>query len=168
VIVRRFLSDAPRMMPLVPRKPSAKSGSGQLRDAVAIVVRRGDGAFLSVRRPSDDPHLPSIWGLPAVNLAPSERPEQAAVRAAKQKLGVDAVVRRRVGCETVDRPSFRLRLTEFEVDVVKGKPAVPQSDRSITQYVDCRYSTDPASLIPGARIGSACCRVFLREHGLTW
>lgn len=151
------------------RVPETKiAGATEVRNAVAIVVTRADGAFLSVRRPSDDPHLPNVWGLPAVNMRADEASEHAAVRAAQEKLGIVASIRRRVGCETVARPTFALHLTEFEVDVVDGTPQVPQADNSITQYVEARFTKDLTSLIDAARRGSACCRILLRDHGVPW
>jgi ADP-ribose pyrophosphatase YjhB (NUDIX family) len=140
----------------------------EIRNAVAIVIERPDGAFLSVRRPSNDPHLPDVWGLPAANVAPNETPEEAAVRAAADKLGVRVRVKRRIGCETVGRPTFALHLTEYQVELLEGTPRVPQRDRSMTQYVASRYTTDLRSLIDAARRGSACCRIFLRDRGLNW
>ncbi len=140
----------------------------ETRNAVAIVINRKDGAFLSVRRPSDDPYLADVWGLPAVNQHDDESAEEAAVRAGREKLGVEVKVQRRVGCEVVVRPSFALHLTEFEVDVIGGSPQVPQSDQSITQYAAARFTHDISSLVSAARRGSACCRIFLRDQGLEW
>jgi 8-oxo-dGTP diphosphatase len=140
----------------------------EVRNAVAIVIRRDDGAVLSVRRPSDDPHLPDIWGLPAINMTEHESPEEAAIRAAKEKLGIAVKVKRRIGCETVSRPSFALHLTEYEVDVVGGHPQVPQADTSITQYVAARFTKDHRKFVAAARRGSACCRILLRELGIGW
>jgi 8-oxo-dGTP diphosphatase len=143
-------------------------GTMEIRNAVAIVIHDETGAFLSVRRPADDPHLADVWGLPAVNLRAGERPEEAAVRVGREKLGVAVAVRRQVGCETVARPDFAVHLTEFEVDVVEGTPQVPQSDPTITQYVGARFTDDVNSLIAAARRGSACCRIFLRDRGVLW
>lgn len=137
-------------------------------NAVAIVVSRADGAFLTVRRPKTDPYLPDVWGLPAINVNDGESSEDAAVRAAKEKLGIVAKVRRRVGCETVARPDFALHLTEFEIDVLEGCPQVPQRNAAITQYVEARYTDDVSLLADAARQGSACCRIFLRDHDYPW
>ena len=150
--------------------PSAvkERGTMEIRNAVAIVISDEDGAFLSVRRPADDPHLGDVWGLPAVNVREGELPEEAAVRAGLEKLGVVVRVGRRIGCETVPRPSFVIHLTEFEVDVVRGAPHVPQADPTITQYVTARFTHDVSTLVAAARRGSACCRIFLRDRGVSW
>lgn len=152
--------------------PSSTAGqpghAPEVREAVAIVIFTDSGKFLSVLRPANDPHLPDVWGLPAVNVAEGETSEQAAIRAARQKLGVTVTVRRRVGCETVARPSFCLHLTEYEVELLHGEPTVPQDDTTITQYVRARYTNDLHSLVDAARRGSACCRIFLRDRGIRW
>lgn len=140
----------------------------EIANAVAIVVRDANGAFLSVLRPHSDPHLPDVWGLPAIYLADDETAEQAAVRAGRQKLGVHVEVVRHVGCEVVARPTFALHLTEFEVQVTAGVPSVPQRDTAVTQYVSARFTDDARSLIAAARRGSACCRIFLRDAGVRW
>jgi 8-oxo-dGTP pyrophosphatase MutT (NUDIX family) len=140
----------------------------QVRNAVAIVIRREDGAVLSVQRPLDDPNLPGIWGLPAINMKSNECPEDAAVRAAKEKLGVVVKVKRRIGCETVGWPTFALHLTEYEVDVLDGRPSVPQDDPTITQYVSARFTKDHGKFVAAAQRGSACCRILLREIGIKW
>lgn len=139
-----------------------------VQKAVAMVLRREDGAFLSVQRPPSDQYLANVWGLPAGTIKTGETPENAVHRAAREKLGVHVRIRRCLGSEIVYRPTFELQMTEFEVEVITGTPQVPQKDESITQYVAARFTTDVSTLIEAAQRGSACCRVFLRDLEYPW
>jgi ADP-ribose pyrophosphatase YjhB (NUDIX family) len=139
-----------------------------VKQAVAIVIKDESDQFLSVRRPDDDASLPGVWGLPAVSLAEGETLHDAAMRAGLQKLGVRVRVGRCVGDERIARRTFVLHLTEFEVEILGGTPAVPQPDATVTQYADLRYTTDLTTLFDAARMGSACSRIFLRDNGVDW
>lgn len=138
------------------------------RRAVAIVIQRQDGRFLTVKRPRDGSDLSDVWGLPAVNLREGEHPECAAVRVGQEKLGVEVSVKRCVGTERVRWPEYDLELTEFEVELISGVPRVPQTDPSITQYVATRFTSDLSTLLTAARRGSACCRLLLQDRGRSW
>ena len=54
-----------------------------------------------------------------------------------------------------------LRLADYEATIVAGVPAVPQPDRSMTQYTACRFTGDADSLREAAARGSLCAQVFL-------
>ena len=114
--------------------------------------------LLLVRRPDDDEDLPSVWGLPAVTLAPGESEEEAVRRAGRDKLGVEV--------EPVERVGRELTMTDWEARIVSGRPAVPQPSAH-TQYTELRFG-EPSELLPAAREGSLCCRVLLRARGLDW
>jgi 8-oxo-dGTP diphosphatase len=146
-----------------------------VKRSVAVVVRRpgrpaaGDasaaGEFLIVRRPDDpgDP-LAGAWGLPAVSLRDGEDERAAVVRAGRVKLGVELAVGARIGEKSADRDGYRLRLADYEATVLAGVPAVPQPDHSVTQYTECRYTTDPGTLTGAAARGSLCAQVFLEDN----
>lgn len=139
-----------------------------VKNAVALVIRDADRRILTVKRPNDDVALGGVWGLPAAYVSPGEDLEQAAVRVGRKKLGVDIQPTRRIGADQVDRPRFVLRLTEFEARIVRGEPSVPQTDTSITQYVEMKYTAEPNLLIEAARRGSVCSRIYLEEVGVKW
>lgn len=82
-------------------------------------------------------------------------------------MGLEVEVLRRIGEEWIARARFVLHMVEFEVQLVAGVPAVPR-DESITQYVDLAYVSDPRLLVEAARLGSACSRIYLRDHGIDW
>ena len=137
-----------------------------IKRSVAIVVRDGHGRVLVVRRAGDDPDLPGVWGLPGASLREGESREQAAERAGRGKLGVEVRVGRHLGDEEVDRGDHLHRLSEYEAEVVAGEPSVPQPDRGVSQYAALQYTSDPAVLVPAARRGSLCSRIYLRHVGL--
>ncbi len=146
-----------------------------VKHSVAVVVRRpadpaggrpaAGSEFLVVRRPEDpaDP-LAGAWGLPAVTLLDGEDEKAAAARAGRVKLGVELAVGARIGEKTADRGGYVLRLADYEVTVLAGVPAVPQPDRSVTQYTECRYTADPGTLAEAASRGSLCAQVFLEQR----
>ena len=139
-----------------------------MKRSVAVVVRRpgapAAGEFLIVRRPDDpDDPLAGAWGLPAITLLDGEDERAAVVRAGRVKLGAELAVGARIGEKAADRGGYVLRLADYEATVLAGAPAVPQPDRSMTQYTECRYTADPATLADAAARGSLCAQVFLEE-----
>jgi 8-oxo-dGTP diphosphatase len=146
-----------------------------VKHSVAVVVRRpaspADGRhqdsaeFLVVRRPDDpDDPLAGAWGLPAVTLLDGEDEAAAVIRAGRVKLGAELAAGARIGEKTADRGGYVLRLADYEATVVSGTPAVPQPDRSMTQYTQCRYTADPAILAEAASRGSLCAQIFLEQR----
>jgi hypothetical protein len=135
-----------------------------MKQSVALVVRDADDRFLIVKRPDDpaDP-LALVWGLPAITLLPGEDEHAAAERVGLVKLGVTLAVGRKLGELTASRGDYLLRLSDYEATVVSGKVSVPQPDDSMTQYVECRFTSDPALLNEAARRGSLCVRIFLES-----
>jgi hypothetical protein len=135
-----------------------------VKRSVAVVVRRaGEPApFLIVRRPADaaDP-LSGVWGLPAITLLPGEDEAAAVLRAGRVKLGVDLAIGARLGEKSADRGDHVLRLADYTATIAGGVPVVPQPDRSMTQYTECRFTDDPATLAEAAARGSLCAQVFL-------
>jgi predicted TIM-barrel fold metal-dependent hydrolase len=137
-----------------------------IKRSVAVVVRGPEaGTFLVVKRPDDpgDP-LAGVWGLPAVTLTDGEDERAAVVRVGWGKLGVELAPGRRLGQASADRGDYQLDLADYEATLVGGTPSVPQSDASVTQYVEWRYAADPAVLAEAAARGSLCARIFLEDN----
>jgi 8-oxo-dGTP diphosphatase len=124
---------------------------------VSLVIERPEGLLL-VRRPDDDEDLPGVWGLPAATLAPGESAEEAVRRAGREKLGVEVRPLVAIGQDG--------SMTDWEAELVSGKPAVPQPGPH-TQYAELRWG-EPTELVPAARRGSLCSRVLLRARGVDW
>jgi uncharacterized protein len=134
--------------------------------SVAVVVRGPEaGTFLVVKRPDDpgDP-LAGVWGLPAVTLTDGEDERAAVVRVGQDKLGVGLAPGDRLGQASADRGDYLLVLADYEASIVAGVPSVPQPDASVTQYVEWRYTADPAVLAEAAARGSLCAQVFLEDN----
>jgi 8-oxo-dGTP diphosphatase len=130
--------------------------------SVAIVVKDDAGRLLVVKRDDQDKDLPGVWGLPAATIRDGETPEQAAVRAAADKLGVKVRVLRFTGEDTSHTQSLR----EYEAEIVDGTPSVPQNDPSVSQYAGLQYTDDPRILLEAACKGSLCSRIYLRNAGI--
>jgi hypothetical protein len=105
-----------------------------------------------------------VWGLPAVTLLDGEDERAAAVRAGRVKLGVELAVGARIGEKAADRGGYLLRLADYEATITAGTPAVPQPDRSMTQYAACRFTAAPAALDEAAARGSLCAQLFLEDN----
>ena len=133
--------------------------------SVAVVIRhpRHPERFLAVLRPEDDEDLPSTWGLPAASLRPGESWEEAAVRAGREKLGVELQIDGLVGEGRLQRPGYLLHMREFEATITSGSPDVDQPLQGVTRYRDWAWS-GPERLEPAARAGSLCSRIFLRTR----
>lgn len=134
------------------------------KESVAVVIRDGRGRFLAVRRADSDEVLPGVWGLPAATLRAGETTEDACRRAARDKLGVEIAVGRRIGAAS----NAVAHLTEYEVTILRGTPAAPQSDETVSQYAAARFTSDPGVLREAARRGSLCSQVYLREARVAW
>jgi hypothetical protein len=141
----------------------------RVKESVAVVIRNPAGEFLVTRRP-DDPadELAGVWGLPAVTRQPGEGERAAAKRIGPLKLGVTLSVGAKLGEQTHDRGEYLLRLADYEASIVDGAPSVPQPDDSVTQYVGCRFTSDPSVLVAAARRGSLCSQIFLEAIGRDW
>jgi 8-oxo-dGTP diphosphatase len=141
----------------------------RVKESVAVVIRNRTGEFLVTRRP-DDPgdHLAGVWGFPAVTRRDGEAERAAAERIGPLKLGVTLSVGAKLGERAQDRGGYLLRLSDYDASIVDGAPSVPQSDDSVTQYVACEFTSDPAVLVAGARRGSVCAQIFLEVIGLDW
>lgn len=137
--------------------------------SVAVVVRQPDdpARVLTVLRPADDDELPSTWGLPAATLRPGESWRSAAARAGREKLGVTLRVGRTVGEDRTERESYVLRMRAFEAEIEDGEPEVPQPVRGVTRYRAWTWA-DADRLVPAARRGSLCSRIYLASVGREW
>jgi len=141
----------------------------RIKESVAVVVRNAAGEFLATLRPDDpaDP-LAGVWGLPAVTRRDGEAGRAAAERIGPLKLGVTLLVGAKLGERTADRGDHVLRLADYEATIAGGTPVVPQPGGSVTQYVACQFTSDPAVLAEAARRGSLCAQIFLDAAGRDW
>ena len=116
--------------------------------------------LLLVRRPPDDPDLPDLWGLPAASLRPGESWEDAALRAARDKLGVEIDLGPERNRGATHRRGRRLSMRLFAGRIRSGEPKVPQSVPGVTQYTAWCWRPR-RDLRPAAASGSLCCRLEL-------
>jgi 8-oxo-dGTP diphosphatase len=134
------------------------------RRSVSVAIRQPDhpGDLLLVRRPSDDAELPDAWGLPAASLRAGEDWSDAAIRAGRDKLGVELDIGRELDRGSTERPDYVLEMRLYEATIARGTPAAPQAASDVTQYTAVRWGP-PGDLAPAAERGSLCCRLFLRS-----
>src|ERR1700679_1976147 len=107
---------------------SASSEELTYKESVAFYAVDPSGKFLCVRRSDDDDSLPGVWGLPAASLRKGESPEQAVVRAARDKLGISAIVKRYVGDDEQKGADYVLHLREYEIEVPTGPISLKHTD----------------------------------------
>lgn len=132
--------------------------------SVAVDAPGGSGRVVVVRRPDDDPDLPGIWGLPAATLREDEGWEEAARRAAREKLGVEVAGLRELRRGRTDRDRHTLVMRLYSTRIAEGTPRVPGPRPDVTQYAEWRPG-GAVDLRPGADAGSLCCRLFLEAAG---
>jgi O-6-methylguanine DNA methyltransferase len=136
-----------------------------VRQAVSLAItdRQRPGSVLLVQRPVDDADLPDVWGLPAASLGPSEGWEDAALRAGRDKLGVELLLGGVLREGSRQRPGYRLHMRLVAASIRAGTPSVPQPDPSVTQYQAWRWG-EAAELQPAAERGSLCSELFLSSR----
>lgn len=141
-----------------------------IKNSVAVVIENRQGEFLVVERPKDEGGpLAGVWGFPAITLKESETEEEAIRRVGQAKLGVELNVLSKIGEKVGDRGNYTLHLSDYSAEIVNDtKPVVPQTDISMTQYIDLKYTSDPTVLFPAAQKGSLCSQVYLQSIGVDW
>ena len=138
------------------------------RESVAIVIKDEDGRFLAVKR-ADDDSFPGMWSLPAATVRDGESLEDAAKRAAKDKLGVDIKMVGEIGDASKDAHDCVKHMTEFEVEIVGGaKPTLEVRDPTVSRYSEMKYCDEPSLLIPATKSGALCSGIYLRSLGVEW
>lgn len=139
-------------------------GDDIVKRSVSLVIHEpgATGRILLVRRPPDDEDLPDAWGLPAASLRAAETWEEAARRAAREKLGVVVRLRRLRNEGSIQRPTGALRMRLFDATLARGTPATAAAPPGITRYVDWHWGEE-SELRPAARRGSLCCRLALER-----
>ena len=140
-----------------------------LQYAVAIILKKSEATeeFLMVQRPSKDPHLSDVWGLPAVVMKPGELPEQAAMRVCREKLNCSGEVLRFNGAMYQLREEFDLCLLDIEVLLNPHTiPDVTKATTHDTRYVAQKWTNNTLDLLPAAQKGSCCSMLYLTDKGL--
>lgn len=142
-----------------------------VKHSVSVAVwrpgREPEPRVFLVRRPPDDTDLPNAWGLPAASRRPDEDWVDAAQRIGREKLGVELAVGAELREGTLERRDYLLHMKLYEARLVGGEPRVPQRVEGVTQYTDWKWGV-ARDLLPAARHGSLCCRLYLRELGRGW
>lgn len=132
--------------------------------ALAISTYSQTGMILTVQRPHEPgEELPGVWGLPAASVRAGERHAEAAIRAGRDKLGVELELQDAVGFGEQERGSYLLSMTVYRADLVQGETGLELggSNDGTTQYTGWRWAS-PEALQPAADLGSLCSQLYLR------
>jgi mutator protein MutT len=89
---------------------------------IAIVLLWQDNKILSTRRRSDAEHLPDVWEFPGGKCEQDETPELAAIREAREELGVEIEITQTREVLEFDYPARRVTLHPFDVRIISGEP----------------------------------------------
>lgn len=139
-----------------------------MRDSIAFVVWDDTHSkVLAVQRPENDENLPNVWGLPAGSLLKGESFEDCALRAGKDKLGVQIEIVQLLGQGDIERDEYILHMKEFEARIISGVPSVPQNVPGVTQYRGWKWAA-PTLMVEAAQKGSLCSRIFLAKLGIRY
>ena len=129
--------------------------------SIALAIHGPDDTrVLLVQRPPDDEDLPNEWGLPAASLRDHEDWEDAAHRAAREKLGIAVSITDELNRGSMQRSEYVLEMRLFSATIVDGEPYVRDDVAGVTHYQKWKWGSADA-LAPAARLGSLCCRLFL-------
>lgn len=132
-----------------------------IRQAVAIVIHHPDHKrILIVQRPANDENLPNVWGLPATSLKKGESFKKAVLRLGREKLGVELKIIKLINEGQLEGKEYILFMKEYEVEIIKGKPKVPQKINGITQYQKWVWALSD-KLKEAAQKGSLCSQLYL-------
>ncbi|MEX2610203.1 MAG: NUDIX domain-containing protein [Gemmatimonadota bacterium] len=133
-----------------------------MKRSVSVAIRHPEDSalVLQVRRPPDDEGLPNAWGLPAATLREGERWEEAAVRAGREKLGVELALAGELKEGSIVRPDASLEMKLFDATIARGEPDVSVAPAGVTRYTAWRWG-HAEDLRPAAERGSLCCRLYL-------
>jgi thiamine biosynthesis protein ThiI len=147
-----------------PRPPASGARSPQTV-AVSLAIFGPDdrNRVLVVRRPAEPgEEFGGMWGLPATTVAAQETPEEAAVRLARQKLGIEVELGPVLARGTQERLGGPLTMLLFEARPSRWPPQLsrPVDTGGVTYYTDWKWG-GAADLAPTAKAGSLCCRLFL-------
>lgn len=95
-----------------------------VKRSISLAIRdpARPGMLLLVQRPPDDEDLPDVWGLPAATRAPGETTAAAALRAGRDKLGVDLEIGAVLNEGTKQRDAYRLEMQLIEARIRSGTP----------------------------------------------
>lgn len=133
------------------------------KHSVALLIRDAaqPGMLLLVQRPSDDEDLPDVWGLPAATLAADETHVDTALRAGRDKLGIELAVGAVLHEGSKVRDGYRLEMKLLEAGIRHG---TPRTDTGVhdgtTRYQAWRWGT-ASELRAAAEQGSLCSRLAL-------
>lgn len=98
-----------------------KKGSMKLHLHIALaIIVRGDEVLIQ-RRPANADHLPDVWEFPGGKVEPNETPESAAIREAREEVGLEIEITRAltpIGWEYTERS---VTLHPFEARVISGE-----------------------------------------------
>jgi len=144
-----------------------KSLSKPIKYAVfyAIINEKDKDKIIAIKRPEDDEDLPNIWGLPAGSVRGGESFEQACLRQAKNKLGIDIKILKFIGRGNIDRGDYILHGEEYLVKFISGDINLNQKDVEGTKYVDWKWAL-PEDFREASSKGSLCSSIYLDSLGI--
>lgn len=137
-----------------------------MKYAVFYVIKNpeDENKFVAIKRPKDDEDLPGVWGLPAGSIKEDESFEEACIRLAKNKLGVDVKILKFIGRGNIDRGEYILHGEEFLVEIVSGEIDVDLEGVKGTKYIDWKWAL-PEDLREASSKGSLCSSIYLDYCG---
>jgi ADP-ribose pyrophosphatase YjhB (NUDIX family) len=138
----------------------------EVRNAVAVVVRRDDGRVLAVKRP-DEPgeELPGVWGLPATTLLDGEAIDDGVHRIGSDKLGVRLAPLRPIAAGEQQRAGYILHMTLHEA-LMDGEPVLSGTEIAGTRYEAIHWLPE-VEFAAAASKGSLCCALLLEAQDST-
>jgi len=90
-----------------------------LHIALAVIIRGNE--VLIQRRPASADHLPDVWEFPGGKVEPNETPASAAIREAREEVGLEIEITRALTPIEWDYTERSVTLHPFEARVIAGE-----------------------------------------------
>lgn len=139
----------------------------QIRKAISLIFKNSEGKILTTKRSLNKDSFPGFWSLPSAYLHDDEKPEEAAKRLAKNKLGLRAVeiASKSIGTGISDRDSYRLHMEDYNVLVFKGRPNLNHEEYSEMKWVTVEELKDLIKREQKGQMGE-CTKILIGTYSL--
>lgn len=107
-----------------------------IRYAASAVMSNEKGLVLMAKRAPTKFPFPNTWSIPSTSYKKGEDPKQVLKKVIKKKLGLDIEIVKELGSKEGKQANYWLKMTDYEVKIIKGIPAPNKEDYTEAKYFD--------------------------------
>jgi ADP-ribose pyrophosphatase YjhB (NUDIX family) len=136
------------------------------RKAISLVFRSSENKILTTKR-SLNYNFPGFWSIPSIYLQKQEKPQEAAMRLAKNQLGLKLVKISLdpIGIGVVDRENYKLRMEDYDVISYEGQFNPDQEHYTDLKWLKPQEIFDLVKKEHDGQMGE-CTKILFRAYGL--